>query len=120
MQLKIFKSKFSGLAEPFWDDVEKLLPYKVLDAVEDCDRAVILGGFYENPSAFRKATVFYTRDVLFYMGHPDAQQAQYYKRRKKHYVEILKEYFDEMIDITGLTPKEVAERIGECIETYQP
>jgi hypothetical protein len=98
-----------------------MLPYVVYEEVKPCDHAVILGGFYENPSAFKNATVFFTTKCVFgdkmkmYQVHEKGLTLS-----KEFWADLLPEFFSHTVDVTNLTPAEAAGRILDYIETYQP
>jgi len=72
------------------------LGYEVYDQIKQHDKAIVLGGYLENPNVFSNPIVFYI------MTH---------KHVHEFMIQILKEYYDTMIDLTGLSIKESVELI---------
>lgn len=127
METKYFRSKYNGLNTVAWKGTIEALGVSVYDVFVPCELAVILGGEFENPSAFTDVlTVVFTR----YEIEPWDKKSELYKddnalwlacrnKKKETWNSILEYYFDEMVDITGLDPKESADKIRSTVETYQ-
>ena len=95
----------------------------VYDVIVPCELGVVFGGCFENPSAFINSLslVFFKGDVEKVPG--DATNIEAWKEseavRSKIHLSILKTCFDEVVDITGLDPKDAAEKIRSTVEAYQ-
>lgn len=124
MEIKYFQSRYNELHKKDWQAIIKTLGVRIYDVIIPCELAVIFGGYFENPSAFKgtKTVVFYKTD------HEDDGSVAYKKQRDvwtmfenekyKSWASMLGIYFDEAIDITGLKPKDAAERIRKTVEAY--
>ena len=104
MDTKYFKSKF-GRIDMFekWDAVIQALDVNVYDIIVPCERAVILGGFWENPSVFADIETF-----VFYIKMTDRT---YRAHTHNIHVDILRLYYGEMFDISHMAPDQAAEYI---------
>jgi hypothetical protein len=122
METKYFQSKYNEFHRQAWKGIIKELGANVYDVFVPCELAVILGGYFENPTAFKgiKTLVFYKTDFEDDGSASYKQQydtwALFEKRKYEVWVQMLKSYFDETVDLTGLTPKDAAERIRETVE----
>jgi len=107
MEIKYFRSKYAHSKPGMWIETIQELGVNVYDVIVPSELAVILGGFMENPSAFRDTLtlVFYRRDDYY----EDAD----------NFIPVLEKYFDELVDLTGLNSKESADKIRSTVETYQ-
>jgi hypothetical protein len=125
METKYFQSRYNEIHRTDWDEIKKSLGVNVYDVVVPCELAVILGGYFENPNAFKNVLTlcFYKTDE-----EPDGSvsyRTQYEtwrlfdKAKYGVWVDILKNYYDEMVDLTGLTPHAAAAKIRKTVETYQ-
>jgi len=125
MEIKYFQSKYNALHRDQWKDIIDQLGVHPYDVIVPCELAVILGGFFENPSAFDgvKTLVFYKKEYQYDIKHKDKKTESLWmmfeKAKLDSWVSILSHYFNKMVDLTGLNPKEAAERIKKVIETYQ-
>ena len=80
----------------------ELKGYEVYPTVEKCGRAIILGGRHENPTSFN------CEKVLIHVGIEWDSRWDFFKP-------ILEEYYDKMIDITGMSlPKAAQTIIEQC------
>ena len=125
METKYFRSKYNGFHTDRWDKAIKSLGINVYDVIVPCELAVILGGEFENPSAFTG-----TKTIVFYRKEPERDNTQLWRERRKVWLEYvnhrndlwittLSNYFENMVDLTGLNPKESADKIRSVVETYQ-
>jgi len=125
METKYFRSKYNHFHADVWEDTIKELGINVYDVIVPCELGVILGGFYENPAAFtdKLSLVFYRRETESYnvvhTNLSEEEQIENDKYRHNDIASTLKHYFDELVDLTGLSPKESAEKIRSTVETYQ-
>jgi len=90
-----------------WENTIIALGVNVYDVVVPTELAIILGGYFENPSAFEDSL------TLVFYRHDDGHQFS------KGFVPVLEKYFDEMVDLTDMTPSEAANKIRSVVETYQ-
>ena len=122
METKYFQSKYNEIHRQDWKGIIKALKVNVYDVYVPCELAVILGGYFENPTAFKgvKTLVFYKTD--FEDDGSSAYKNDYKtwelfeKRKYDVWVQMLKSYFDETVDLTGLSHKDAAERIRTTVE----
>lgn len=125
METKFFRSKYSTVHKSEWESIIKILNVHPYDVIVPCELAVILGGYFENPQAFKDCAtlVFYKKDmeddgtISFKTVHD--KWSLFEKRKYEVWESILNHYFDEMVDLTGLTPEGAAEKIRGVVETYQ-
>jgi len=107
LETKYFRSKYNFKGDGVWNKTITGLGKSVYDVVVPAELSVILGGYYENPSAFEDSI------TLVFYRHDDGHQFS------KGFIPVLEKYFDEMVDLTGLSPMESAEKIRSTVETYQ-
>lgn len=125
MVTKYFQSRFNEIHKKEWKEIIKLLGTNVYDVVVPCELAVILGGYFENPNSFKDCLtlVFYKTDEERDGSLSQKNTYDTWKRfdvaKYETWVGILENYFDEMVDLTGLTPIGAADKIRETVETYQ-
>jgi len=109
MDTKYFKSRHGKSQLPKeWDAVIKAIGVNVYDIIVPCERAVILGGFWENPSAFKDVETY-----VFYMLAP---LGSFLGQNQRLYVDILRLYYDNIHNITDLEPTKAAEYIRGILE----
>ena len=104
--LKIFHSNYT--TGNIWKDTIhglEELGYIVHREAKPHDKAFVLGGYWENPTAFKDPILFHreTKPLFAY----------------EFWASILKEYYDNMIDLTNFTTEESIRCIAEYYETYQ-
>ena len=125
METKYFRSKYNTLNSDLWIKTIKSLGVNVYDVIVPCELAVILGGEFENPSAFTD-----TKTIVFYRKERERDNSQLWKNQREFWliyvndrtdlwVSILSNYFENMVDLTGLTPNKAADKIRSTVETYQ-
>ena len=126
MVIKYFQSRYNETHKQAWKDIVKELGINIYDVIIPCELAVILGGYFENPSAFKgiKTLVFYKTDLedngsASYKKQYDTW-AIFEKGKYELWVQMLNSYFDKTVDLTGLSPKKAAERIRKTIEADKP
>lgn len=103
-EVKLFHSKYTE--EPNrskWYRIIRNLNYDVKEKIEDHDVAIVLGGFWENPNVFNNPVVFImdTSDGHFLFDF---------------YLKILCEYYDNIVDLTGLSMVEAARKINDEVD----
>ena len=109
MDTKFFKSKYGkNELTKEWDAVIKSLGVNVYDVIVPCERAVVLGGFWENPSVFADIETF-----VFYIKKSDKS---FRAHNHNLCVDILRLYYGEMFDITNMAPDQAAEYIRKILE----
>ena len=95
--IKIFHSGYTEQTD--WVDIVYHLENRghiVYGTIQPHDIAVILGGYWENPTVFKNPIVFYKQTKPYI---------------HEFLTDILKEYYDNMIDLTGKTREESIECI---------
>lgn len=133
MVTRYFKSRFSQNHKKEWEDIIKALGINVYDVMVPSELYVILGGTWENPTAFhdKKTIVFYKKDVEWPTKnnaiensermsekHPEVWE-DFENRKQGLFIDILSHYYDTMIDLTGMNTKDSADKIRGEIEAYK-
>lgn len=102
--LKLFHSSYTE--NDTWEDIiyglEKL-GYVTHSTIQPHDRAIVLGGYWENPNAFNHPILFYRQTVPYI---------------HEFMTEVLKEYYDILINLTGVTINEAIEEIDAVCKNY--
>jgi hypothetical protein len=102
LSLKIFKSPRG------WGSWVKVIEclylsgYKVFNSPRKCDISIVLGGKVENPEVFCGEKI-----LIFHDGE--------WKVHGPFFKEILSEYYDLIVDVTGLHFRDIAKKIGMII-----
>ena len=80
------------------------------DVIVPCERAVVLGGFWENPSVFKDIDAY-----VFYLKETGSSLRAYMHGT---YVDILRLYYgeDRLFNLTGLKVEKAAKYIKETVE----
>ena len=125
MVTKYFHSRYNIIHKKEWDSIISSLGKGVYDVAIPCELAVILGGYFENPSAFsdKLSLVFYKTDLeddgsASYKKNYDAWEV-FEQRKYEVWSDLLKRYFDEAVDLTGFSIDGAVKKIRETIETYK-
>ena len=111
-----YNRTYAGMDE-YWPQVVEHLKkrdFETLSEPVQADLSIVLSGMYENPTAIkgRKAMAFKPQE--WFPGVPPPMGWNMYK-------ELLGFYYDDFIDMSGLSPKKAAKRIIEYIdETKEP
>jgi len=108
MVTRYFRSKYNGPHKELWEETIKELGINIYDVIVPSELSVVLGCYFENPSAFADSVT-----LGFYRKDGDRLNAY------KTHISILKHYFDEMVDLTGLNAKDSAEKIRSSVAAYQ-
>jgi hypothetical protein len=130
METKFFRSKLAETRKEIWSETIKDLGVNVYDVLVPAELYVILGGDWENPTAFhdKNTIVFYRREN----EEPRKKRAEFYQDKYRTVWErfethknniqmnILKLYYDKIIDLTGLSAKKSATLIRKTIEAHKP
>ena len=125
METKYFQSKYNETHRECWKDIISELGVRVYDVIVPCELAVILGGYFENPSAFtdKVSLVFYKTDIEDDGSRSYKENYEMWELfEKRKYVvwsDLLHKYFDEVVDITGLDASAAARKIRRVVESYQ-
>jgi hypothetical protein len=83
--------------------------FKVEDTPRDADLSIVLSGLMENPTIVkgRRVLAFKPQDWFPSINPPKGWML---------YEPMLKYYYDDFIDLSGLSPKKAAKRIIEYID----
>lgn len=108
MDTKFFRSRFSGELKQEWKDIIKSLGVNVYDVMVPCERAVVLGGMWENPSAFQDIDTF-----VFYLKRMDGSFRAW---MDGVHVDVLRIYYDKMFNLSGMDSSQAATYIRKTLE----
>jgi hypothetical protein len=116
MEVVILKSKryhdFKFNLKPFWQNLEEQLENRkhiIHRKPREADVSIVLSGLYENPVLVKgkRVLAFKAQEWIAGVAPPHGWRL---------YEPVLKEYYDDFIDLAGLDSKKSAKRIIEYID----
>jgi len=102
---RLFKSQYACYDNRLWGMILHFLQlagHTIHMDMQPCSKAIILGGYMENPSAFRD---IYTKVYTFNAG-----------RTADIWYQIIDHYYDEIVDVTDMDTDLLINQIVEEIE----
>jgi hypothetical protein len=115
MQTSIIKVDRQPVGITFWISVIKCLQDNKLTVRKDfktkADLNVVLSGLFENPRGFTGKRVMVLNKIEWSPAPGNAWD--------RMYGDIVKHYYDDIIDVTKLTPKQAAIRVMEYINAEE-
>ena len=84
------------------------LEINVYDVMVPCERAVVLGGLWENPSVFK--------DIDTYVFYAKQTASKFMMWKQGMLIDILRVYYDNMISLTDMPVKKASALIRKTVE----
>jgi hypothetical protein len=95
-----------------WDEIVKHLEKRRVPVLRnpsaDADVTIVLGGLFENPAMIKGKRVLAVKPTDWFSSVPPPKGWFLYR-------DMLKAYYEDFIDLSGLNPKRSAQRIKEYI-----
>ena len=83
----------------------------IYDVAVPCERAVVFGGFWENPSVFK--------DSITYVFYKKRTDTRFHQWRHSLNVDILRLYYDNMFNVTDMSDEQTVNFIRKTLEAEE-